>query len=416
MKSQLCINLYKIFAMKNYLFLLIIALTFALGNVKAQNVVEIRTTDSDISDNLDLEAVASIFGESEDLTDFEKRLNEAGTEISNLDLNEDGYVDYLRVIEYTENKTHLITIQAVLGDDLFQDVATIEVKKENWNRYSMIIVGNHFIYGNNYMIRPVYIHRPTIFSLFFGSHYHPWYSPYYWGYYPSYYGYRTPYPVYKYRDHIHGHINYQHHYEYVSHHNYHHSNDYYSRYGRNDYGSKHPEKSFENRNHGVKNRQELDQNRRSSQIKTTEYNHSEKSIQDKENVNRREVDTEKSRREGTSLPVNHPTTKSGQIPSENHERRINEPTDNRSKNVDRKEIKTTENKPAVHEKSTSTEVKRRANSNTSPNSSRVRSSSSKNTGSQNRGTGNSAKSQNPVKKAEKKDAPEKKSTENNSRR
>jgi hypothetical protein len=406
--------------MKNYLFLLIIALTFALGNVKAQNVVEIRTTDSDISDNLDLEAVASIFGESEDLTDFEKRLNEAGTEISNLDLNEDGYVDYLRVIEYTENYTHLITIQAVLGDDLFQDVATIEVKKENWNRYSMIIVGNHFIYGNNYMIRPVYNHRPTIFSLFFGTHYHLWHSPYYWGYYPSYYSYRTPYPVYKYRDLIHGHINYHHHYEYVSHHNYHHSDDYYSRYGRNDYGSKHPEKSFENRNHGVQNRQELDQNRRSNQIKTTEYNHSEKSIQTKEDVNRRDGNTEKSRREGTPSPVNHSNTKQEQNTSGNHDRNVNLPSDNRSKNVDRQERKNIENKPEVHEKNTSTEVKSRSNSDPKPNTTKVnrtpQSSSSKNAGSQNRKSENSAKSQNPAKKAEKKDASEKKSTENNSRR
>lgn len=35
--------------------------------------------------------------------------------ISNLDLNQDGYVDYLRVVETVEGNTHVFVIEAVLG-------------------------------------------------------------------------------------------------------------------------------------------------------------------------------------------------------------------------------------------------------------------------------------------------------------
>lgn len=61
------------------------------------NTATVVAQNYDISDNLDLQAVASIFGESNDLEDFERRLNDPSLQISNLDLNRDNYVDYLRV-------------------------------------------------------------------------------------------------------------------------------------------------------------------------------------------------------------------------------------------------------------------------------------------------------------------------------
>src|SRR5688572_31374348 len=92
---------------------------FLTGNIFAQDVTTVRANTTDISDNLDLRAVASIFGESRDLEDFERRLNDPDVQISNLDLNGDGRVDYLRVIEANERNTHLIILQAVLGIDTY---------------------------------------------------------------------------------------------------------------------------------------------------------------------------------------------------------------------------------------------------------------------------------------------------------
>ena len=97
----------------------------------AQDVTTITANSDDISDNLDLEAVASIFGDSKDLEDFEKRLNDPKTQISNLDLNNDGEVDYLRVMETSEKNVHSISIQAVIGKDQFQEVAVIDVEKDS---------------------------------------------------------------------------------------------------------------------------------------------------------------------------------------------------------------------------------------------------------------------------------------------
>src|SRR5690606_2331060 len=103
--------------MKAYKFLLIVFALLFVNNVVAQNNSSgnVVAKNRDISDNLDLQAVASIFGEAKDLEDFEKKLNDSALQISNLDLNQDGYVDYLRVLEVAEGDTRVIVIQAVLG-------------------------------------------------------------------------------------------------------------------------------------------------------------------------------------------------------------------------------------------------------------------------------------------------------------
>jgi cystathionine beta-lyase family protein involved in aluminum resistance len=48
-------------------------------------------------------------------------LNDPELQISNLDLNNDNEVDYLRVIETVENRTHVIIIQSILDNDVYQD-------------------------------------------------------------------------------------------------------------------------------------------------------------------------------------------------------------------------------------------------------------------------------------------------------
>lgn len=227
----------------------------------AQNKTTVNATSSEISDNLDLRAVASIFGDSKDLADFEFRLNDPKEQISNLDLNNDNQVDYLRVIESIEGNVHLIIIQAVLGHEQFQDVATVEVEKDNNNRMQVQVVGDVYMYGRNYIYEPVYVNVPIIFNLFWVSNYHPYYSSWHWGYYPNYYYGWNPYPIFRYRRHIGNHINFSYQYNYVrtrrcesAYNNY---------YGRrsNYYERENPNRSFENRNSGYSNRYDLDQAR-----------------------------------------------------------------------------------------------------------------------------------------------------------
>ncbi len=211
--------------------------------------VTVEASSEDISNNLDLKAVASTFGESKNLEDFEKRLNDYDNQLSNLDLNGDGEVDYLRVIETTKNKVHLIVIQAVLGQDIFQDVATILVEKDEVTKKTIVqVVGDSYIYGPNYVVEPVYIYVPVIFDYFWGPMYARWYSPYYWGYYPTYYRPRPFVHVDVYISHIH-HYHAHHHgsYRYPSR-PHHHHHDMYNEVSRRDYASRHPQGSYDQRN------------------------------------------------------------------------------------------------------------------------------------------------------------------------
>ena len=69
----------------------------------AQKTYTVKAESNDISNNLDLKAVATVFGESKNLEEFENKLNDYDSNISNLDLNKDGQVDYLRVVEDVQN-------------------------------------------------------------------------------------------------------------------------------------------------------------------------------------------------------------------------------------------------------------------------------------------------------------------------
>lgn len=241
--------------------LLTAALSLFLVNAFAQDRTTVNAMNSEISDNLDLRAVASIFGDSKDLEDFEYRLNDPKNQISNLDLNNDNQVDYLRVIETTEGRTHIIVIQSILGKDLFQDVATVEVERDSNNRVQVQVVGDVYMYGTNYIYEPVYVTTPVIYTYFWTPNYRPYCSSWYWGYYPSYYYAWSPCPIFRYRSHIGLYINFNHHYNYVNYRRCHVA--YTNYYGRraNGYERQYPNRSFTQRHSGYTNRYELDRTR-----------------------------------------------------------------------------------------------------------------------------------------------------------
>lgn len=227
----------------------------------AQNTTTVNALSSEISDNLDLRAVASIFGDSRDLEDFENRLNDPKNQISNLDLNNDNQVDYIRVIELVEGRTHLIVLQTVIGRDTFQDIATVEVEKDNNNKVQIQVVGDAYMYGSNYIYEPVFVHTPIIYNYFWTAFYTPYCSSWYWNNYPSYYYSWNPLPIFRYRSHIGLYINFNHNYNYV---NYRRCNVAYNNYYNrraNYYERQYPNRSFASRNSGYNNRYELDRTR-----------------------------------------------------------------------------------------------------------------------------------------------------------
>ena len=253
------------------LFLSILSLFF-LNSIHSQNRTTVIASNSEISDNLDLKAVASIFGESKNLENFERRLNDPKLKISNLDLNDDRQVDYLRVIETIEGNTHLIVIQAILEKDIFQDVATIEVEKDRNNRLHIQVVGDVYMYGNNYIYEPVYAHSPLLFTYFWAPNYRIYHSRWNWRNYPSFYYYWHPSPIYRYNRNVRVWINYKNQYNYVNVRRSQVAINLHRNVRANSYEISNPERSFERRNTNISNHYELDRSRTSNGNSRSENN------------------------------------------------------------------------------------------------------------------------------------------------
>lgn len=264
--------------MKRVLFLLLaIGFGLLLPTLSyADETVTVTATSSDISENLDLKTVATLFGQAKDLEQFEQLLNDPDSAFSNLDLNADGEVDYLRVIETADNNRHLVVVQAVLAKDIYQDVASIFVEKDEATQSVTVqVIGDEYIYGTNYIIEPVYIHRPLIYDWFWGTAWVCWHSPYYWGYYPHWW--RPYYCVdpFVYWNHC-----YWHHYHYpicsyrTGHHHHPHYRPMHQHVGRNDFATRHPERSFATRNasRNITNARAMEQNRRATMRQATDIN------------------------------------------------------------------------------------------------------------------------------------------------
>ena len=204
--------------------------------------VTVTNYNADMCFYLDLNAVAAAFAEADNVREFEQLLNSSRYMINNLDLNRDGWVDYLRVIETRNGYYHALLIQACLAPGVFQDVATL-VAERMADRLYVEVISDH-------IVRPVFVKRPPMWNTYGRSSYTVWSSPYYWDYYPSYY--TKPKPIYL--NHYQAYVS-----TYMSNHHYCHHCDYpttphYSGYTtmtqphhRNDYQTSHPEQSFENR-------------------------------------------------------------------------------------------------------------------------------------------------------------------------
>ncbi|QDO92802.1 DUF3300 domain-containing protein [Formosa sediminum] len=250
----------------------VICLVF-ITRTKAQETTTttVSAANTDISYNLNLEAVASVFGESKDLEDFEKQLNDPDAKISNLDLNEDGEVDYLRVVETSKNTTHVVTLQAVLAENEFQDVATIDVEKTGEDT-QVIITGDAYIYGPNYFITPYFGVAPPIFGWFWGPFYSPWMSPWYWGFYPPYFRPWRPFPPHVYHNHVHGHINTKNRYNHDHVKRNHEAKRLQKSVSHKDLQKKFPEKSFKNRNTNLTNKHDFNNRSNINRTNTRNFN------------------------------------------------------------------------------------------------------------------------------------------------
>jgi hypothetical protein len=211
--------------------------------------VTVTNYNTDMSFYLDLHAVAAAYSEARSTREFEQLLNSSKYMINNLDLNRDGYVDYLRVIETRKGQYYAYLIQACLAPSVFQDVATLVAERRASTLY-VEVVGDSYLYGYNYVVRPTFVKRPLMWDVYGYANYTVWVSPYYYGVWPSYY--TRPKTVYI--THYQAYVK-----TYVTHHHYCHACDYpthcfYNDYthmtrphNRHDYHQQHPEYAFDRR-------------------------------------------------------------------------------------------------------------------------------------------------------------------------
>lgn len=259
-----------IMTMRTILMTMCLALFSMMAH--ADETVTVTATTADISENLDLKTVATLFGQAKDLEQFEQMLNNPDSAFSNLDLNGDGDVDYLRVIETADQDRHLVVIQAVLAKDIYQDVASIYVEKDPKSESVTVqVIGDEYIYGADYIIEPVYVYRPIIYDWFWGPSWVCWHSPYYWDYWPVWWHSYHCIAHHLYWEHMYWH---HHHYPICSFRTGHHYHPHYApmreRVSRSDYATRHPERSFASRNVSTRyaNARDIDRNRQAA-MRTT---------------------------------------------------------------------------------------------------------------------------------------------------
>ncbi len=193
--------------MKKVLFALCIIATLSSCNERPSNystgqvvvnepTVSVTPTLSNLGANLDLQALGELVKNSTTPQDIENKLNTAGS-INNLDLNNDGRVDYIKVTEYGDGNTKGFSFTVDLNENETQEVATVEVNK-GASDAQMNIQGNQNLYGDNGYYQSHYSLSDLMFINYLYSYHRPYYSPYRYGYYPTYYrSYRSsPYSTY----------------------------------------------------------------------------------------------------------------------------------------------------------------------------------------------------------------------------
>jgi hypothetical protein len=165
-------------------------------------------------DHFSLEGALELFKKSSSPEEFERLLNSADSEVNNLDLNGDGDIDYIKVIDRNEGNVHAFILQAIISERESQDVAVIELEKLANGKAVLQITGDADIYGIETIIEPteeVRVNAGTSTSrtvvnvwawpsvqYVYSPYYYGWVSPWHWSYRPTWWRPWRPVAYYSY--------------------------------------------------------------------------------------------------------------------------------------------------------------------------------------------------------------------------
>lgn len=148
-----------------------------------------------VKDNFDLSRAGELLRKSKSPAEFERYLNEDDG-INNLDLNGDGYADYISVDEFEDrgDGQRGLSLFSRFGPDLIQNIASVFLYRDE-PRYQgarVLFRGDEGLYGDNSYYETNWLDQSLgIANLLFGEH-DRYRSPYYYDNYPTYY---DPYEV-----------------------------------------------------------------------------------------------------------------------------------------------------------------------------------------------------------------------------
>jgi hypothetical protein len=100
--------------------------------------------------------VLYIFQDSKTLEEFERAINSGDSNSNNLDLNNDNLVDYISVVSYDQGQFHSIVLRVAVSSRENQDVAVIEVSKNNLGKVIVYVIGDEALCGKDYIVERSY--------------------------------------------------------------------------------------------------------------------------------------------------------------------------------------------------------------------------------------------------------------------
>lgn len=105
-------------------------------------------------DNFSLQGALDLFKKAGSPEEFEKLLNSENSQVNNLDLNEDGNTDYVKVVSKRENDVEVFVLQDIISETESQDIAVIELQKTGNDNAVIDIVGDEDMYGQETIVEP----------------------------------------------------------------------------------------------------------------------------------------------------------------------------------------------------------------------------------------------------------------------
>lgn len=142
-------NLSEVFSLS----LCLLVLAFVGPTILSAQSNSTSTEELD-GDHFDLAGALELFKTAKSPEAFEQSLNKNNNKVNNLDLNEDGEVDYIRVEDHQEESLHAIVIQALVSEKEVQDIAVIEIEKTGNEEATLQILGDETVFGEQVIIEP----------------------------------------------------------------------------------------------------------------------------------------------------------------------------------------------------------------------------------------------------------------------